>query len=106
MSDAIGVLRARVTLEAPTRIADEIGGAAILWENEGEAWASIDAGAAGEAAAQDGLVAVTALRVTIHRRADVRAGWRVVWGERRLRIVGIIDDGAPRIVLVCEEERS
>jgi len=35
----------------------------------------------------------------------VRAGWRVVWGERRLRVTGANDEGAPRIVLVCEEER-
>ena len=29
MSDAIGALRARVTLQEPVRVADEIGGAAI-----------------------------------------------------------------------------
>jgi head-tail adaptor len=48
---------------------------------------------------------VSAFRVTINRRNDVRAGWRVIWGARVLRVVGVSDGGAPRIVLVCEEER-
>ena len=34
-----------------------------------------------------------------------RAGWRVIWGARVLSVVGVSDGGAPRIVLVCEEEK-
>ncbi len=105
MSDAIGAARARVTLEEPVRIADEIGGAAILWTARGEVWATIEARGAGEAVAFDTALSTASYAVTIHRRDDVRAGWRVAWGERRLRIVGVSDEGAPRIVLRCEEER-
>jgi SPP1 family predicted phage head-tail adaptor len=106
MSDAIGALRARVTLEAPTRVADEIGGAAILWVSQGDVWAAIVAGGVGEGAAHDAVASTAAFRVTINRRGDVRAGWRVVWGERQLRIIGVVDDGAARISLTCEEERQ
>lgn len=106
MSDAIGALKARVTLEEPVRIADEIGGAAILWTARGDVWAAIEAGGAGEAAAFDTLTSAATYDVTINRRDDVRGGWRVTWGERRLRIRGVSDDGAPRIVLRCEEERA
>ena len=106
MSDAIGAARARVTLEAPTRVADEIGGAAILWVSQGDVWADIEARGANEAPAHHGLASTASFRVTIHRRDDLRAGWRLVWGERRLRIVGVIDDGGARISLNCEEERS
>jgi SPP1 family predicted phage head-tail adaptor len=104
MSDVIGALKARVTLQSPLRVADEIGGAAIAWSDEGDVWAEIGALAAGESAAFDAAPSVTAYRVTINRRDDVRAGWRVAWGQRLLRIVGIRDEGAPRIELSCEEE--
>ncbi len=105
MSDAIGAARARVTLEAPTRVADEIGGAAILWVSQGDVWAAIEARGVSEAPAQDGLASTAAFRAMIHRRDDVRAGWRLVWGERVLRIVGVANDGGRRIQLSCEEER-
>jgi SPP1 family predicted phage head-tail adaptor len=105
MTDAIGAARARVTLEEPVRIADEIGGAAILWTARGDVWAQIEARGSGEAAAFDTLPSVASYYVTINRRDDVRAGWRVTWGERHLRITGVSNEGAPRIVLRCEEER-
>lgn len=105
MSDAIGAMRARVTLEEPVRVADEIGGAAILWTARGAVWAAIEARSASEAPAFDAARSVSSFDVTINRRGDVRAGWRLAWGERRLRVTGVSDDGAPRIVLRCEEER-
>ncbi|MBC7767539.1 MAG: phage head closure protein [Phycisphaerales bacterium] len=105
MSEAIGVLRARVTLQSPQRVADEIGGAAILWTDEGEAWAAVEAAGVSESAAYNSAAANAALRLTINRRDDVRAGWRVFWGARVLRIEGVADDGAPRVVLQCVEER-
>lgn len=104
MSDAIGALRARVKLQSPTRIADELGGAAIAWSDEGDVWAEIEAGGVGESAAFDASPSTASYRVTINRRDDVRAGWRIVWGARRLRIIGVADDGAPRLQLNCQEE--
>jgi SPP1 family predicted phage head-tail adaptor len=94
-----------VTLQSPTRVADEIGGAAIAWTDQGEAWAVIHATSVAQLEQFDTRAAVSAFRVTINRRNDVRAGWRVIWGARVLRVVGVSDGGAPRIVLVCEEER-
>ena len=106
MSDAIGALKARVTLQEPVRVADEIGGAAILWTSRGDVWAEIQARGAGESAAFDTVRSTVAYTATINRRDDVRAGWRLLWGERRLRIIGVSDEGAPRIALRCEEERT
>lgn len=106
MSDAIGAMRARMTVEESVRVADEIGGAAILWTARGEVWAAIEGKSAGESAASDTLTSTTSYSVTINRRGDIRAGWRLVWGERRFRIVGVSDDGAARIMLHCEEERA
>jgi SPP1 family predicted phage head-tail adaptor len=104
VSDAIGAMRARITLQSPMRVADEIGGTAIAWLDQGDAWAAIEALSAGEAAAYDVAVSTSAHRVTINRSEGARAGWRVLWGDRVLRIAGVRDDGAARIELVCEEE--
>jgi SPP1 family predicted phage head-tail adaptor len=104
MSDSIGALKARVTLQSPLRVADEIGGAAIAWSDEGDVWAEITALSTGESVAFDAAPSVSSRRVTINRRDDVRAGWRIAWGPRLLRITGVRDEGAPRIQLNCEEE--
>jgi SPP1 family predicted phage head-tail adaptor len=104
MSDAIGARRARVKLQHPTRVADELGGAAIAWSDAGDVWAEIEAGGVTESAAFDAAPSVASFRVTINRRDDVRAGWRIAWGARRLRILGVADDGASRVQLNCQEE--
>lgn len=104
MTDALGAMRHRVTLHKPTRIADEIGGAAIVWSSEGACWAEIDAIGAGEAPAFDSARSVAAFRVAINRR-EIAVGWRLVWGARQLRVTGVEDDGAARLSLACEEER-
>jgi len=106
MNDAIGAMRARVMLQSPTRVADEIGGAVLSWADEGAVWAEIVAGGAGEIAAHDRTRGRATYRVTINRYADVRAGWRVLWGDRSLRVTGVVDDGAARMGLNCEEEAA
>jgi head-tail adaptor len=104
MSDAIGAMRARVTLQSPAGVSDEIGGAAISWNDEGAAWAEVEASGAGESVAHDRALGVATYKMGLHRRPDVRVGWRVLWGERVLRVVGVADDGDPRMIMSCEEE--
>lgn len=101
---AIGARRARVTLQSPLRVADEIGGAAIAWSDAGAVWAAIEATRVAQAEAFDTAASTAGFRVTVNRRDNVRAGWRVVWGTRVLRVVGVSDYGAPAVVLFCEEE--
>ena len=105
MIDRLGAMRARITLERPVRAGDELGGAALGWTSEGEVWASIATLGAAQSAAFDANPAVASYRVVITRREDVRAGWRVIWRARPLRIVGVRDDGGARIELNCEEEK-
>jgi SPP1 family predicted phage head-tail adaptor len=104
MTEAIAPLRARVRLESPLRSADDIGGAAISWTDEGSVWAEIRAGAASSSAAFDTAAANGAFVIEIRTRADVRAGWRVVWGVRTFQIQGVRDQGGARIELVCAEQ--
>jgi SPP1 family predicted phage head-tail adaptor len=104
VSEAIGAMRSRVKLQSPTRIADEIGGAAILWIDAGEVWAAVDALGASQRAALDTTLAAVSFRVVVNRREDVRAGWRVLWGARVLRVRGVVDGGGRRMDLLCEEQ--
>lgn len=104
MTDAIGGMRARLTLQSPTRVADELGGAAILWMDEGDVWADVVERYGGYNEVFDTDSSVAFYNATIRRHEGVRAGWRVVWGPRRLRITGVLDAGKPHIVLQCEEE--
>ncbi|MGD9979869.1 MAG: phage head closure protein [Hyphomonadaceae bacterium] len=104
MSDAISALRARVTLQEPVRVPDELGGAAIFWAARGEVWAAIEPRGALERVTGDASVSAAALRATIRRRDDVQHGWRIAWGSRLLRVLGRDDAGGTRIVLYCQEE--
>lgn len=86
------------------RASDAIGGGALSWSNEGDVWARVEPSGAGRGVGFDTAPAVSRYRLAINRREDVRAGWRVLWGARVLRIVGVRDEGAARIDLICEEE--
>ena len=105
MTKIIGRMRTRVRLESPTRSADNIGGAAITWTNQGDVWAEISAGGGSQSVDFDTAPSTTAYSFTINRRTDVRAGWRVVWGARVFAIRAVRDEGAARIELLTEEEK-
>ena len=104
MIERLAALHARITLERPVRAGDELGGAVLSWSGEGDVWASIAATGAGRSAAYDSAPTLASYRLVINRRDDVRPGWRAIWNARPLRIVGVRDDGGPRIELDCEEE--
>lgn len=106
MSDAIGALRSRVTLQSPTRTLDDVGGAVLGWTGQGDVWAAIEVSGAGVNADFDAARGVSSYRLTINRRAELRTGWRVLWGARVFRVVGVRDDGAMRQTLDCQEENT
>lgn len=103
MSDVIGALTARVRVERPVRTDDNLGGATITWSDEGDVWSFVESIGASAAERHDTEASTTILRVTIRRRT-IRAGWRLVWGARVLRVTGVRDDGGDRIQVLCEEE--
>ncbi|MBL8538037.1 MAG: phage head closure protein [Hyphomonadaceae bacterium] len=99
-------MRHRVQLLRRVRVADELGGGAITYVDAGEVWANVEALAADESFASDANASIARLRLSINRRQDARAGWRVTWNGRVLRVVAVRDERAPRIDLICEEERT
>lgn len=104
MNDAIAAMRARIRLERPQLIADELGGGEPGWTPAGEVWARIEANAAGSEPAHDGVRSWTRFIVRIWRGGQVAAGWRAIWNERALGIRGVIDDGGAFVTLLCEEQ--
>jgi SPP1 family predicted phage head-tail adaptor len=104
VSDAIGAMRARIGLQSPERTADDLGGASIAWVNEGEAWAQVEVDGVSQAAAFDAAPSTASYTLTINRHDGVRAGWRVLWRARVLRVTGVRDDGGAHMALLCEEE--
>ncbi len=105
MTEAIGRMRARVRLESPLRTADNMGGAAITWTNQGEVWTEVSASGGGQSADFDTAPSTAAYSFEINRRTDVRAGWRAVWGARVFAIRAVRDEGGTRIELIAEEEK-
>ncbi len=104
MSESVAALRARITLQTPARADDDIGGAALTYANAGSVWAAIESTGGGADDAFGALRSRVSYRLSIRRRTDVRAGWRVLWGARALRVDAVRDDGGVRIVLNCVEE--
>lgn len=97
-------MRARVRLQSPVRVDDEVGGAALSWSDGGSAWALVESLSTSLNANYDRQVSTTRVRMTLRARDDVRAGWRLVWGVRTFRILGVECDGGARLSLNCEEE--
>ena len=93
MNALIGALRLRVGLERPVV---SVGGA-VVWEAAGGAWARVTPAVAGEPAL---------CRLELRARRDVRPGWRVALGDRRLRISNVraADDRGARLIIDCREE--
>lgn len=105
MTGPISDLRERVTLHEPVRTLDDIGGATIVWTGRGDVWAQIVARGGSGGEAFDGDASFARYDVVIRARADVRAGWRLTWGARTLRIVVATPAPNARLALQCEEER-
>lgn len=105
MTGPISDLRERVALHEPVRTPDDIGGASILWTGRGDVWAQVVARGGSGGAAFDGEASLARYDVVMRERADVRAGWRLIWGVRTLRIVAATPAPNARLTLQCEEER-
>jgi head-tail adaptor len=101
-----GALRARVEVFAPQAAGHDLGGATLAFVSAGFRWAKVDAAGAAEGAGFDGSQARTTYRAHLRMRRDIMPGWRLVWGERMLRVVAVADGDPPGafLTLTCEEE--
>lgn len=103
---AIGALRERVTLQQPVEADDGAGGVAVTWSGVATVWAAIRPRSLREAEVSGRLDGIVTHAVMIRHRTDVRGGWRIVFGNRELRVLAVQDsDGRKRFTeCLCEEE--
>ncbi|NWG54858.1 MAG: phage head closure protein [Hydrogenophilaceae bacterium] len=104
MTEVPGGLRARVTLQSPTRTSDDLGGAILGWTHQGDAWARIEAAGGGRAAALDGEATRVRWRVALRAPSSAAVGWRILWNGRALRVLTVAPAEPGLLTLDCEEE--
>lgn len=100
----IGVLRHRVTLEAPIDAPDGAGGFSRSFAPVAELWARVAPGGAREDFVEQRAEQATNHVVTIRWRDDVAKDMRLVHRGRRLRIQSAVDPDERRRFLVCHCE--
>ncbi len=109
MSQAIhiGELRARLTLEAPSRVGDGGGGAAMTWEEVAVLWAKVSPRGGSESFGLDRIAGKTSHEMVIRHRDDVTPEKRFRAGARVFDIGAAFDPDGRRQWLVClAEERD
>ncbi len=108
MTERIGRLRERVTVQRAARDADAGGGAVVTWTPLAHAptvWARIEPLSGAEALQAMKLQARVTHRVTLRWRDDVTAAMRLVCGARTLNIRAVTNPDERRryLELLCEE---
>jgi len=101
----IGELRHRVTIQGLVRVPDGFGGYSEIWQDKARIWASIEPLRGQELYfARQTLQQVTH-RVVLRYIRGITRGMRIVWGERVLKILAVIDRGRTYgwLELMCEE---
>lgn len=103
----IGDLRTRLTLEAPSRVADGGGGADVTWSAVAEVWAAVKPVAGVESYALDRLAGKVSHEIVIRYRSDVKPQMRLRAGTRVFDIrVAFDPDARGRWIKCLAEERD
>lgn len=104
----VGDLNKRVALEVATRTPDGMGGATVAWTERAEVWCVIwpvNATTQIQAGQQAGSVTH---RIRMRYRMDLRATWRLRYGDRYFTILGIVNpnERGAMLDLLCREAAS
>jgi SPP1 family predicted phage head-tail adaptor len=104
----IGLLRHRVTLEAPVETPDGAGGVARSWQTLGEMWAAIEPVATGATVIADRRTARLTHRIVVRKRGDLSLDHRFRLGTRVFTLRSLRDAAEDGRFLEClvEEERT
>jgi len=105
MAPRLGALRHRVTIEAPTRTADEGGGAVIAWQAVASVWAEIQPKSGREVFESDQLGGRVTHDVRLRFRDDVTAKMRILNAGRLfdIRYVARVGMHGQWLICACEE---
>lgn len=104
----VGDLNKRVWLQYQTRTPDAMGGATVTWNDKAEVWAAIwpvNATTQIQAGQQAGSITH---RIRMRYRPDLRANWRLRYGDRYFAVLGIVNpnEKGAMLDLLCREAAS
>jgi SPP1 family predicted phage head-tail adaptor len=101
----IGDLNKRITIQAPTKVSDGMGGFVNSYSDAATVWGAIWPTSAQDTIQANATVMVVTHRIRIRYRSVLNTSWRVSWGGRYFTIVSIIDPntGHKFLDLLCRE---
>ena len=104
---SIGSLNKIITLQYQTRVADGYGGFQITWNDAATIFAAIWPVSASEQIQANAPTMVVSHRIRIRYRRDIRASWRIKYGEKYYGIVSITNqDMANRYLDILAKETA
>lgn len=102
-----GKLRNRVTIQSPGQGVDDFGmPTQQTWADVDTVWAEIKPITGRERWASDWTANIATVAVSMRYRSDIKPNYRVIFGDRVLRIAGPpinVDQRNRELILTCEE---
>jgi SPP1 family predicted phage head-tail adaptor len=87
----VGDLNRRVWLQYQTRAADGMGGATVTWTDKAEVWAAIWPTSATMQIKAGQPANEISHRIRMRYRPDLRANWRIRYGDRYFTVLGVVN---------------
>ena len=101
-----GKLRERVTVQIPGGTTNPLGETVISWSNSTAVWASVEGVSAREALTLGQQETVLTHRVRMRYLPGLTQDMRLVWRNRTLEIVSLLEHGnRSEHEAICEEQR-
>lgn len=97
-----GLLRHRVTIQAPTTTVNERGAQTPGWAEVATVWAEVRTPTGRERSGDERTVAVLSHVVTMRYRPGLTAAHRLKWGDRVFSLLATPDPDNRRRMLVCQ----
>ena len=94
----IGRMDKRIKLQAYVKVSG-----VSAWTTQGIVWAEFKKPELKTAELAGNLVSELTREIGIRYRADVRKGWRVLWGARTFDVMDTYDYGKSTTILICRE---
>jgi SPP1 family predicted phage head-tail adaptor len=103
----IGDLNKRITIQAPTKASDGMGGFTVTWSDIGTVYGAVWPVSAKERIQNSAISTTISHRIRIRYRRVFRTGWRILYRGRYFNIVSIIDPNEAHewLDILCEEAK-
>ena len=87
----IGDLNKRIVLQYQTRTPDGLGGFTSVWTDKAEIWCSIWTTSATMQIKAGQPANEISHRIRMRSRPDLRANWRIRYGDRYFTVLGVVN---------------